>query len=91
MTPQESNLPKASEVRGLELMAERDNLIYHAAHAHGPEAKTKFIAAVDAWDSARTDADWEAIRIAVYGPNGKAIRLKLVQVLEDVAPIGQRR
>jgi hypothetical protein len=78
------------EARGLELMAQRDDLVFHGAHAYGPEAKVVAIATLDAWDLARSEEDWEAIRVATYGI-GKVRRLRLVQVLEDVSPIGQRR
>lgn len=76
--------------RGVDLMAQRDNLLYHAAHAYEPESRAQAIATLDAWDAARTDADWEAIRVATFGA-GKAKRLRMIMALEDVAPIGQRR
>lgn len=82
--------PKSPEARGLELMMQRDDLIYQGAQAQGPEERAEAIARLDAWHAERTEADWMAIKAAEYG-SGKAGRLRLVQVLEDVSPIGQRR
>ena len=76
----------AQAARGLELMAQRDNLIYQGASAESPEQRAEILERLEAWHNERTDEDWKALALAEYG-SGKAGRRKLVS--ETVTPVGR--
>lgn len=87
MQPQSPESRKV-ELRGLELMAQRGNLIYTAAYAVTAQDRFRALDALERWDADRTEEDEAAMRVAIYGRAG---RRALVKQCDDHAPIGQRR
>lgn len=76
--------------RGIELLVQRQNLLHEAAGGCNTDSRIRAFEALAAWDEARTDAEWDLMRVAQFGAGKVGLR-RLVERYADVEPIGQRR
>ena len=85
-----SKQPNNPEAHGIELLVQWQSLLHEAASGGNSDARIRVFEALSAWESVRTDAEWELMQAAQYGAGKLGLR-KLVEKYEDVSPIGQRR
>ncbi len=82
--------PPEVEIRGIELLMQWKNLMHEAGNGASSSAKIRAFEALEAWQKERTQEDWRRIENA-QTVAGKVGRRALVEILEEVEPIGQRR
>lgn len=70
-----NEIPNKPTWTGLDLMSQRDNLVFLVLSAESPEARGNALELLTAWNDERTDEEWLDLARAEYGKalrNGKA-------------------